>query len=602
MLISMNQITASPAALLQAYELAHQLYSSGALAEAKSACEAILGANPAQAETLLLLGVCLDQLGQPDQALKATALAARLKPEFAQAHFNLGRLLRARGDAEQALHSYQRVMELQPQWAETYLNGGNCLMDLERFQAAALAFRRGLELNPGFADAAVALCGAAEALHHQGRDADALDAYGAVPSASPSYAQALNGRGLLHMSQGSWQLALEDFDRALVDRADYAPSHNNRGMALQELGHPQAALECYERALSLDPTHAPAWYNRGKTLHEALQLEAAEASYRKAIDLQPDDADAHWNLGLLLLLRGEFSAGWEEYEWRLRLGGGKEVDGTGAASPLPWAIPASGTTVWVRCEQGLGDTLQFCRLALPLAEAGVQVVLEVQPPLVALLGQLAEGIRVLTRDVDGAGGVDVYSFPLLSLPRLLGIELASVPAPIPYLRAPKESLETWTGRLGLRQGRRRVGLAWSGSPTHKGDVWRSIPLALLAPLFEEPDTEFYSLQPAVRGSDEAALQQFPLRHFGDQLDDFTETAALVDEMDVVIAVDTSVAHLAGAMGKPVWLLLPYFPDWRWLLERQDSPWYPTARLFRQPEPGDWGSVIARVADALAGYK
>jgi tetratricopeptide (TPR) repeat protein len=598
----MNQPSSSLAALAQAYELAHQLYSSGALVEAKSACEAILGADPAQAETLLLLGVCLDQLGQPDQALKATALAARLKPDFAQAHFNLGRLFRAQGDPERALHSYQRVIELQPQWTETYLNGGNCLMDMERFQAAALAFRRGLELDPGFADVAVALCGAAEALHRQGHDEDALDAYSGVPPASSSCAQALNGRGLLHMTQGSWQIALEDFECALVQRPDYAPAHNNRGMALQALGDRQAALESYRRALSLDPTHAPAWYNQGKALHETLQLEAAEASYRKAIDLKPDDVDAHWNLGLLLLLRGEFRAGWEEYEWRLRLGGCNSEGRVGASSPFPWPVWAPGVVVRVRCEQGLGDTLQFCRLVLPLAEAGVHVFLEVQQPLVSLLGQLPEGVHVLAQGAQGADGMDVDSYPLLSLPRLMGIDLASIPAPIPYLRAPKECREAWAGRLGSRQGRRRVGLAWSGSPTHKGDVERSIPLALFAPLFNVAETEFYCLQPAVRGGDEAALQRLPLRYFGDQLNDFTDTAALVDEMDVVISVDTSVAHLAGAMGNPVWILLPYFPDWRWLLERQDSPWYPTARLFRQSEPGDWTSVIAQVAEALADIK
>jgi hypothetical protein len=371
---------------------------------------------------------------------------------------------------------------------------------------------------------------------------------------------------------GRSQEALVNLDRAVALRPQYAEAFNNRGIVLGDLERHAEALACVERALALKPDYAEAHYNRGNTLRDLHRHADAVQSFERAIALQPDYASAHWNLADCQLLLGNFALGWKEYEWRWRLNQ-RAASRREFAQPL-WlgAQPVQGKTVLLHSEVGLGDTVLFCRYARDVAVLGARVVLEVQPPLVELLSGL-EGVAAVVASGAPLPAFD-YHCPLMSLPLAFRTELGNVPAVIPYIRSDPARVALWKGRLGAA-AKPRVGIVWSGSTALKNDK-RSMTLAEMLPLVR-PWAEWVSLQKELRADDSALLASRPeIRHFGGELEDFSDTAALVDLMDAVVTIDTSVANLAGAMGKTMWILLPFNPhDWRWLLEREDSDWYPT---------------------------
>ena len=348
--------------------------------------------------------------------------------------------------------------------------------------------------------------------------------------------------------------------------------------------------------LALRPDHAEAYYNRGIALQSMLRLPEALESYRRAVALRPDYALAHWNESLCRLLMGDFEGGWREYEWRREV---REFAPQYHDFPRPLWLgeqEVAGRTILLHAEQGFGDTLQFCRYASLLAARGARVILEVQPPLKSLLTRLSGPAMVLAQG-EPLPEFDLHC-PLMSLPLACGTTLDTVPAAERYLTADPERVAACSARLG-NTARPRVGLVWSGNPAHGNDYARSIALVDLLGSLDGAGVTFVSLQKDVRSHDRATLAaRADILHCGEELRDFDDTAAWIEAMDLVISVDTSVAHLAGALGKPVWVLLPYAPDWRWLLEREDSPWYPTARLFRQPRSGDWDGVLLAVACAL----
>lgn len=463
-------------------------------------------------------------------------------------------------------------------------------------KAAEVRYRQVLGLEPGHPDA----------LHHLGLIAYAtghLDAAAAHIEDSlrrkPANAAAHANLALVRHARGDYGGALAGCDEALRVQRQFPEAHYNRGNALRELGRLEDAIASYERALRLKPDFVGPLVNRARTLRDLGRFDAALAGNARALALVPDLAEAHLNQAMIHLLRGDFERGLPEFEWRWR-------EGQLAGARRDFAVPQwqgdtdpAGRTVLVHAEQGLGDTLQFARYAPLLAARGARVVLEVQPPLRELLRSLTGGVEVIGRG-DALPAPDLHC-PLLSLPLAFGTRLESIPAPVGYLKADPARVARWQARLGPAAGP-RVGLVWSGNPDHNNDRNRSLSLAALAPLFG-PGFEFVSLQPAIRPADQAVLQsgQLALHHFGDDLQDFADTAALASLMDLVIAVDTAGAHLAGALGRPLWLMLPWLPDWRWLLGRANSPWYPTARLFRQPRAGDWASVIAAVGGALEDF-
>jgi tetratricopeptide repeat protein len=429
-----------------------------------------------------------------------------------------------------------------------------------------------------------------------GRDADAAALCAAILDADPRHFYALHLAGAIALKRGDLGACVEFATRALAVEPANGEVLCNRGAALRRMNRVEEALADYDRALALAPDSALALNNRGVALAALNRHAEAITSYGRALEARPDDANARFHRALSRLVTGDFRNGWDDFEARW---GGAETQGPPRAfSQPPWtgAEDIAGKAVLLHAEQGLGDTIQFCRYAMLLHARGARVVLEVHPPLAALLAASLAGSAEVVAVGERLPPFD-YHCALLSAPRACGTTLRTVPAEVPYLAAPEAHVERWRARLPASPGL-RVGLAWSGSTTLVNDRNRTIPLALLAPLLAQ-DAQFVSLQREVREADAAALRspRAPL-HFGGELHDFRDTAALVSLMDVVITVDTAVAHLAGALGKRVWILLPFAPDWRWLLARDDSPWYPGARLFRQAAIGEWGPVIGQVERSL----
>jgi tetratricopeptide (TPR) repeat protein len=409
----------------------------------------------------------------------------------------------------------------------------------------------------------------------------------------------LNNRAAALQQLGRYSDALADYDAALALKPDYVEALGNRGIVLQKLVRYQEALASYDQALALNPGYADASSNRGDTLQQLGRYDEALAGYGNALAIDPNHANAHFNEAQCRLLLGDFARGWKEYEWRWKAAA-LAAERHDFREPL-WLgnENIAGKTIYLHAEQGLGDTMQFVRYAEAVARKGANVILGVQPSLKSLLTGVRGAHQVLS-DGDRLPAFDFHC-PLLSLPLAFDTRLETVPASIPYLHASAAGIQKWEARLGPRQ-LPRVGIVWSGRPSHLHDRLRSIALAELTGL-APAGIQLVSLQNEVRLEDAKLLSANPqVVHFGAELADFSDTAPLASLMDLVISVDTSVAHLAGAMGRPVWILLPFAPDFRWMLGRDDSPWYPTARLFRQRAIGDWGSVIDRVRRELARYQ
>jgi tetratricopeptide (TPR) repeat protein len=426
------------------------------------------------------------------------------------------------------------------------------------------------------------------ALQHLNRPEEALGCYNIALALKPDYVEALNNQGMSLHAMHRAEEALVSYDRALALRPDYIEALNNRGTALHVLHRLEQALACYDRTLVLKPDHIAALNNRGMILYDLTRLDEALACYDRAVVLKPDFAAAHWNRSLCQLLTGDFEHGSREFEWRWE--SAQQALKRDFTQPL-WTGEQSveGKTILLHAEQGLGDTIQFCRYAQLVAARGATVLLEVQPSLKALLSELKGVTKVFAR--GELLPAFHYHCPLLSLPLAFSTTLDTIPAEIPYLSSNADRVNEWRFRLGSKT-LPRIGLTWSGSSGHRNDANRSIPLAEFAHVLTG-DAHLVSLQREVRPADQAILDAHKdIVHFGHELKDFADTAALANLMDVVITVDTAVAHLAGAMGKPVWILLPFAPDWRWLLDREDSPWYPSARLFRPSAVYDRASMIA----------
>jgi tetratricopeptide (TPR) repeat protein len=434
--------------------------------------------------------------------------------------------------------------------------------------------------------------------HRAGRRLQAQRLYVEVLRLQPQHPEALHHLGVLALQSGEVQAAAALIRRAVASPAAPAAWRSNLAVALKSAGRADEALACYDRAIELAPADAHAHYNRAILLKDMLRLPEAIEGYSRALALKPDHHGAAGNLALALLLAGEFERGWALYESRWQ-----RVESVRSRSGRPvthWTgrAPLAGRSLLLWSEQGLGDTLQFCRYASLAAERGAHVALRVQPELVALMQSLA-GVHEIGPVQEGEVAADLHA-PLMSLPLAFGTRVETIPARDAYLRAPRDRVAAWERRLGPKT-RPRVGLAWSGSPRTEDRGRRSIALAELAASLPA-DWDWISLQRDVKPQDEPALRSHAqLRHFGPELHDFVDTAALCELVDLVVSVDTSVVHLAGALGKPDWVLLPFSPDWRWLLDREDSPWYPSMRLWRQPRPGDWSAVLARVGDALAAH-
>ena len=435
------------------------------------------------------------------------------------------------------------------------------------------------------------------AAHQSGDLASAERHYRAALATDPAHPFALHYLGVIHYQRGRLDEALPLLERAVAAQPNEPEFHNNLGLGLAAADRLDEAIAAYRRALAAKPDHATAWNNLGLALQAANALPDAIAAFRKAVGLAPDFAQAHWNLSLALLAHGEFAEGWREYESRLSI---REFSAEYRSRGVPrWdGVPRPGQTLLLTCEQGLGDAIQFVRFARPLAASGMRIVVVAPRGLMRLFATVP-GVAGTGSADDRLPACDAQ-LPMLSAAGALGVVPATIPGDVPYLEADPARRARAAAEIATTPGALRVGLVWAGNARHPNDRRRSAPLAALAPLFGIAGVAWFSLQKGDAGDEPArvpaaaALEPLPADN------DLDDTAARIAELDLVVSVDTSVAHLAGALGRPVWILLPYAPDWRWQLGRSDSAWYPTARLFRQPRRGDWGAVARDVAAALAG--
>jgi tetratricopeptide (TPR) repeat protein len=428
----------------------------------------------------------------------------------------------------------------------------------------------------------------------------AIQLYDQAIAANPSSAEAYYKRANAQKDLGRLEEAVHSYSEAIRRKPDYAYAYCNRGYVQHRLGQLAESLSSYDNAITLGPTDALAHYNRALLLQDCSRWEEALASYAQAIAINPEFPEARYNRALTLLLVGKFHDGWQAFEWRWnnaqRLGIGELRQ---FEQPL-WLGETSlaGKRLLIHSEQGLGDALQFCRYATLSAILGATVIMEAQEPLLGLLSSL-EGVSELIPKGQRVPAFD-YHCPLMSLPLAFKTTLDTIPAPPKYLRSDSGKIAQWRNRLGEAR-RPRIGLTWSGNPNNPVDARRSIALAdWIAHLPSE--FEYFRLQTQLRPADRVTMDStdciFSFEDFDNGALDFSGTAALCECMDLVITVDTSLAHCSGALGRPTWVLLPFLPDWRWLLDRADSPWYPTMRLYRQKRPGDWAEVLSRVATDL----
>jgi Flp pilus assembly protein TadD len=480
-----------------------------------------------------------------------------------------------------------------PEHADARYNLGNVLAHLGRFEEAAGCYREVVRLRP---DHAEAFSNLGVMLAEQRQLADALSYYQQALTLKPDYAEAHYNRANALKELGRPEEAVAGYREALRLRPTFAEAHVNAGIALAALGRPAEAIVHYQEAVRTRPDYVEAHNNLGLALAHLGQHEQALARYARALQLRPGFADAHYNRALTWLSLSNFGQGWAEYEARWRLA---ELRPRPFAAPAWEGEPLRGKTILLHAEQGMGDTIQFIRYAPLVKQRGATIVVECQPALLPLLAGCG-GIDRLVGKGTSLPPFDVHC-PLLSLGRIFAAGLAPIPTNIPYLTADPQRVERWRRELSSLGGF-KVGIAWQGSPGYRWDRLRSFPLAQFAALARVPGVRLVSLQKGPGTDQLAAARDFEVIDLGAQLDErtgaFVDTAAVMRGLDLVVTSDTAVAHLAGALGVPVWVILSLAPEWRWLLRREDSPWYPTMRLFRQAQFGDWGEVFERVAGQL----
>jgi len=580
------------------------LYAMGRRADAQAAWRRAIALCPDHAQAHANLGVALHDEGRLHEAEAASRAALALRPEHARSHTSLGNVLRALGRHDDAAAAYNRALSLDPRDADA-LNGlGGLLHGSGRVADAELAFRLAVAVRPDHADAHLNLGAVLMAL---GRAGDAAASYRTALAHRANYAEAHYNLGIaLHALD-----RLADAEAAYRDAIACQPAlvhaHNNLGCVLRAQDRLAEAADAFRGALAANPDLAEAHNNLGGVLKELGQWPQAEAAYRRALALRADYVDAAFGLAVLLLGAGRFDEGWARYESRYEQPGFVHHRTRSLLRCPPWRGESlAGKSVLVWQEDGLGDMLQFGRYFAELkARGAAHIAFACMPALRPLFARVPDVDAVLDHDDAAArsSGYDGWT-SLLSVPFHLRTTPDTIPQPLRFVPEPAR-VERWRAAFGASNGRRRVGLVWKGNPRHHNDAHRSLPsLAALAPLWRVPGIEFVSLQKG-QGEDEARHPPpgQPIVAAGDDLADFADTAALVELLDLVICVDTSSAHLAASMGKPCWVMLPGRDvDWRWLRERDDSPWYPrTVRLFRTGDGEPWDAVVERVARACAAW-
>ncbi|HUY33552.1 MAG TPA: tetratricopeptide repeat protein [Pirellulales bacterium] len=583
--------------------------------------------QPQFAEAHGNLGNAWRELNQFEPALRHCEEAVALKPGFAIGHNHLGAVYLALGRYDHAVESFHQALRLAPSYFEARFNLGTTLHKLRRLEEAAAHLEEAVRLQPGSGAAHATL---ALVLFEQRKLDEAAQSYQRALGAGADEPDIHNNLGVVYSNLRRWEEAARCYRRAIALRENYPEAHRNLGCALRESGQLDEAVSVLREALRWKPDFAEAQASLSLALVELGDLDAALASceaamklnlngvaansmgivffemgrreealacYQQSLVLDPNSADARKNRAILRLLEGKLPEGWHEYEWRWKCA---ESPAPPFAQPLWDGSPLAGRTILLHTEQGLGDTLHFIRYAQLVQQRGGRVIVACQPPLVPLLGR-SRGIERIVAQGDPLPPCDVHA-PLLSLPRIFGTTLENIPATTPYLEADPRLVDRWREKLTTIPGF-KVGIAWQGSRTYRHDRGRSVPLAAFAPLASLSSVRLISLQKG-DGSEQLAgvAGRFDVLDLGGRLDEvggaFMDTAAVMKNLDLVITSDTAIPHLAGALGVPVWVALSHVPDWRWFLDRDESPWYPTMVLFRQARRGDWQGVFERIATAL----
>ena len=593
---------------------------------AVAAFQQALTRRPRDAALHNKLGVALAELSRLDEAEAAYRRSIELDPGLMRAYFNLAIALTGQARLAEAESAYRSVIADDPAYRGVWLNLGNVLVDQNKLDEAVGAYRRALAVNPDdpgslgnlgaalyrmgrFDEAIIHYRRATElapdnvatlrlfglVLHEAGRLQEAIAIYRRMLVLDPFDHVIPSNLGACHCELGEFDEAIACADLALALRPDHAPAHTNMGIVFEKQNLVDAAVAAHRRAVAADPAYAKGYANLAVALRNAGEIDEALAVSHRAIALDPDQPLAHYNHAHFLLMNGDFANGFEEYQWRRKC---KTLsDGDPTFSEPEWqGEPLEGRTLLLFAEYGLGDALQFVRYLPMVAAMGGVIILQVQPALASLLRTM-QGVTVVPRG-EPLPAFDLQ-LPLMSLPRIFRTTLDTIPASVPYLHPDAEKLERWHYALdGVAA--LKVGVVWAGNPRHKGDRQRSLSAEAVLPQLVMPGVQLYSLQKEPRPEDIPVIAALgaAVIDLAPALGDFADTAAAVAALDLVIAVDTSVAHLAGALGRPVWMLLPHALDWRWLRDRADSPWYPTMRLFRQHRPQAWESVLARVSAEL----
>jgi len=593
--------------------LVHQ--RAGRLSEGERVCREILSVDAGHAQTLHLLGLIEHQRGRSADAIEHLCMAIARDGRDPAFHHNLGNVLRAcdrtteaiacyeraltlapasvdtlynlgntwqdLGQPERAIAYFEKALRIRPDAVELHSNLGTALQELGRLEEATACYRRALALRPDTVEALDNLAGAQRA---QGQLAAAKTGYERALSLQPNRIESLIGLGVVSRDLCRLEEAVACYEQVLALSPDHPETLNNLGLALVDLGRPREAITHYERALAIQPERAETHNNLGIALEREGRYDDAFASYGRALTLKPDYAEAHFNRSHALLQTGQFDEGWKEYEWRFTVARyDRNFD-----RPRWSGEPLAGQSILIHAEQGFGDTLQFIRYVPAVAERVGRVLLEVPGSLVRLARTVADVSQVLTAG-DPLPEFDCHC-PLLSLPEVFKTDLATIPDAVPYLSVPPEASIGWAQRVAAAGF--KVGLVWAGNTPGAFD------LQSLQPLWKIGGISWFSLQVGDGSADVSSLEGVEIVDLSPWLTDFAETAAAVCHLDLVISVETSVAHLAGALGRPVWIVFPKAPSWRWLIDREDNPWYPTARLFRQRTGDDWLAVARDVAAAL----
>ncbi|MFB8793999.1 MAG: tetratricopeptide repeat protein [Microcoleus sp.] len=565
---------------------AWEYHQAGRLSEAESLYRQIIEVQPESANVLCLLGIAARQQGKIAEAIAFYEQAIAHKPDLVEAHLNKAHVLLDIGENQRAIACYEQVIKLAPNSALAHNNLGWLKQQLGETDAAIFYYQTALQLDPSLLETYHNLANLFKA---KGQFNEAIASYRNALQINPNLTNTLIALGTVLQQQGQLIAALNCYQQAVNLDPNNAEALNNVGALYHEQGHTQAAISHYQQALNLKPDFLDAINNLGHAFVDLGQFQSALSCHYRALELQPENSTAHLEFALTLLLFGDFRRGFAEYEWRWRT---SQLQPRQFAQPVWDGSSLQGKTILLHVEQGLGDSIQFIRYAPILSSQGAKVIVACYPELMRLFGTVA-GVEYLSVSFENLPAFDVHA-PLMSLPYILGTTLETIPANIPYLAPPAECKFALSSDAKLK-----VGIVWAGNPKRRKDAQRSCNLSDLMQFLDVPGIAFYSLQKNLSDGDRTLLHQHLIPDLSPHLNDFADTASAISQLDLVISVDTAVAHLAGALGKPVWVLLSFAPDWRWLLDREDNPWYPTARLFRQTQPDAWEELFEEVKAALS---